>query len=123
MKASLTVSRVLCLQVYKKTYSWAHNSNDANWAAYITIAKAPGSRQSEEDMERGVGSRYDSSRPVIPPPPSVVSHAKLNTHSALRYHVTSLHERGTSNCLCGYCMILVQLCCCNMCNVYNDARS
>ena len=46
-------------QVYRKTYSWAHNGiNDANWAAYITIAKAPGARQSEEDMERGVGSDY-----------------------------------------------------------------
>ena len=29
------------MQVYQKTYSWAHNTNDANWAAYITIARAP----------------------------------------------------------------------------------
>ena len=56
---------VFCAQVYKKTYSWAHNSSDANWAAYITIAKAPCNRQSEEDMERGVGSTYETSRPVL----------------------------------------------------------
>ena len=55
------------MQVYKKTYSWAHSNNDANWAAYITIAKAPGSRRqsTEEAMERGMGSTYDSSQPVL----------------------------------------------------------
>ena len=53
------------MQVYKKTYSWAHNTNDANWAAYITIARAPEHRHSEEDMERGVGNASVSGRPVM----------------------------------------------------------
>ena len=62
----IDVFRTVCavMQVYKKTYSWAHNSNDANWAAYITIARAPEHRHSEEDMERGVCDASVSGRPV-----------------------------------------------------------
>ena len=74
------------MQVYKKTYSWAHNTNDANWAAYITIARAPEHRHSEEDMERGVGNASVSGRPVMlcsNALPAIESRCPDVTHSQL----------------------------------------
>ncbi|CAK0784774.1 hypothetical protein CVIRNUC_007978 [Coccomyxa viridis] len=71
--------------VYKKTYSWAHNTNDANWAAYITIARAPEHRHSEEDMERGVGNASVSGRPEEQPLlETTVSPAETREHKRLR---------------------------------------
>ena len=74
------------MQVYKKTYSWAHNTNDANWAAYITIARAPEHRHSEEDMERGVGNASVFGRPVM-----LCSNALPALESRHAHDVTYLH--------------------------------
>lgn len=71
-----------CSQVYRRTYSWAQNNDDASRGAFITISRASATpRFSEEDIERGISHE-------IPAVPEVQSFAPTAVMEASR---TSLH--------------------------------